>query len=201
MVTLCKEAWIVQAEEAPEAGWQNMRWGIIMTEGTAASTLTAILEDNGYRLTLPRREIVSVLEAKHEGFTAEEIVAELPGLGRATVYRTLKLLLEVGAICRLNMLDGAPRYTPSRVEHHHHTVCVHCGSVAEFRAATLERFLRALSAEIPGVIVGHRIDLYVTCPSCVQTEHAKPAARVHGHGHAHGHGQDHDDSYAELVGS
>ncbi len=170
-----------------------------MTEAAATSSLTSILEDNGYRLTLPRREIVSVLEAKHEGFTAEEIVAELPGLGRATIYRTIKLLLEIGAICRLNMLDGAPRYSPSRVEHHHHTVCVQCGSVSEFRAATLERFLRSLSSEIPGAIVGHRIDLYITCPSCMQGEQAKRSVHVHGHGHSHGH--DHDDSYAELVGS
>lgn len=169
-----------------------------MDETATRSNLTVILEDNGYRLTLPRREIIGVLDAKHEGFTAEEIVTELPGLGRATVYRTLKLLLEIGAICRLNMLNGAPRYSPSRVEHHHHAVCVRCGSVSEFRAATLERFLRALGAEIPGVIVGHRIDLYVTCPNCLQDEHAKPAAPVHGHGHAHAH--DHDDSYAELIG-
>ena len=170
-----------------------------MTQATATSTLTSILEDNGYRLTLPRREIVSVLEAKHEGFTAEEIVAELPGLGRATIYRTLKLLLQIGAICRLNMLDGAPRYSPSRVEHHHHTVCVQCGAVSEFRAATLERFLRTLGAEIPGVIVGHRIDLYITCPSCVQGEHG--TRPVHARGHSHAHVRDHDDSYAELIGT
>jgi Fe2+ or Zn2+ uptake regulation protein len=170
-----------------------------MIESTTRSHFTAILEDNGYRLTLPRREIIAALEVKHEGFTAEEIVTELPQLGRATVYRTLKLLLEVGAICRLNMMNGAPRYSPSRVEHHHHAVCVQCGSVSEFRAATLERFLRALGTEIPGVIVGHRIDLYITCPLCIRDASDKPVARVHGHGHTHSHG--HDDSYAELVGS
>ena len=170
-----------------------------MNESTSRSDITVILEDNGYRLTVPRREIIGVLEAKHEGFTAEEIVTELPGLGRATVYRTLKLLLGIGAICRLNMLDGAPRYSPSRVEHHHHAVCVQCGSVSEFRAATLERFLRALGTEIPGVIVGHRIDLYINCPICLQDKNAGPASHVHAHGHAHVHG--HDDSHAELVGS
>ena len=170
-----------------------------MDEQTIRPDFRAILEDNGYRLTAPRREIIGVLEAKQEGFAAEEIVAELPDLGRATIYRTLKLLLEVGAICRLNMLDGAPRYSPSRIEHHHHTVCIRCGMVSEFRAATLERFLRALGAEIPGVIVGHRIDLYVTCPSCLQEEHVKPT--VHAHGHVHAHAHNHDHTYAELVGS
>lgn len=170
-----------------------------MTEQAVRSNFMATLEDNGYRLTLPRREIIHALENKQEGFTAEEIVSELPEIGRATVYRTLKLLQEVGAICRLNMMNGAPRYSPSRVEHHHHTVCIRCGLVSEFRAATLERFLRALSGEIPGVIVGHRIDLYVTCPTCLQDEHSRPAVHPHGHGHAHAH--DHDDTIADLVGS
>ena len=169
-----------------------------MTESTSRSNITGTLEDNGYRLTLPRREIIRVLEVKREGFTAEEIVKDLPELGRATVYRTLKILLEIGAICRLNMLDGAPRYTPSRVEHHHHAVCVQCGAVSEFRAATLERFLRALGPEIPGVIVGHRIDLYVRCESCPQDDQAKQPVRVRGPGRAHGNGPDGD--YAEALG-
>lgn len=160
---------------------------------TPVSSVLATLEDNGYRLTSPRREIIGALDTKQEGFTAEEIVAELPGLGRATVYRTLKLLQEVGAICRLNMLDGAPRYTLSGVEHHHHTVCIRCGVVSEFRAATLERFLRTLSAEIPGGIVGHRIDLYVTCPNCLRDRQANRPV------HAHGHNHDHD--YVDLLGT
>ena len=155
--------------------------------------ILAVLEDNGYRITEPRREIVHALAARSEGFTAEEIVSELPQVGRATIFRTLKLLLETGAICRLNMLDGAPRYSLSRVEHHHHTVCVRCGLVAEFRAATLERMMRAIGTEVPGEIVGHRIDLYVVCPSCMEHEGSllPVEGRGENRGHTHGHGTDH----------
>ena len=128
----------------------------------------AILEDRGYRSTAPRRAIIQVLDGKHEGFTAEEIVNELPGVGRATIFRTLRLLMEVGVICKLNLINGAPRYSLSRVEHHHHTVCVRCGNVGEFRAATVERLLRTLGDDIPGNIVGHRIELYVTCDQCLE---------------------------------
>ena len=130
----------------------------------------AILEDRGYRSTAPRRAIIRILEAKREGFTADEIGNELPGVGRATVFRTLKLLLEAGGICKLNLLNGAPRYSLSRVEHHHHTVCVRCGNVGEFRAATVERLMRAIGGDIPGDIVGHRIELYVTCRRCLKGE-------------------------------
>jgi len=41
-------------------------------------------------------------------------------------------------------------YSLARVEHHHHTVCVHCGSVSEFRDVTVERLLRTLGEDIAG---------------------------------------------------
>lgn len=128
----------------------------------------SVLEDRGYRATAPRLAIIRVLEGKDEGFTVEEIGSELPGVGRATIFRTIKLLMEVGVICRLNLLDGAPRYSLSRIGHHHHTVCIRCGNVGEFRAATIERFMKTLSSNVPGEIVGHRIELYVVCDKCTE---------------------------------
>lgn len=138
------------------------------TEQVVRPNIMAVLEDRGYRSTNSRRSIVHILEEKGSGFTAEEIGRELPSVGRATVFRTLKLLLEIGVICRLNLPDGAPKYSLSRVEHHHHTVCVVCGNVGEFRAATIERLMRSLSNEIPGDVVGHRIELYITCDLCAK---------------------------------
>ena len=133
---------------------------------TSHPDITSVLEDRGYRNTAPRRAIIRILEGKHEGFTAEEIGSELPDVGRATIFRTIKLLMEVGLVCRLNLMDGAPRYSLSRVGHHHHTVCVRCGNVGEFRAATVERLMRGLGNSIPDEIVGHRIELYVICDKC-----------------------------------
>ncbi len=128
--------------------------------------IASLLEDRGYRSTVPRRAIIHILEEKQEGFTAEEICNELPEVGRATIFRTIKILMEVGVICRLNLIDGAPRYSLSRIGHHHHTACVKCGNVGEFRAATVERLMRALGNSIPGEIVGHRIEVYVLCDKC-----------------------------------
>ena len=132
--------------------------------------IMAILEDRGYRSTAPRRAIIEILDGKLEGFTAEEISGELPAVGRATIFRTIKLLMEAGVVCRLNLMDGAPKYSLSRVEHHHHTVCVRCGIVGEFRATTVERLMRAIGNDIPGEIVGHRIEFYITCERCVGEE-------------------------------
>ena len=151
---------------------------------TSRPDIMAILEDRGYRSTAPRRAIVKVVEAKQDGFTAEDVVRELPRVGRATVFRTLKLFLEAGIICRLNLLDGAPRYMLSRIEHHHHTICVKCGKVGEFRAATVERLIRAMGADIAGEIVGHRIELDVVCETCISTGgYKRNGAALPGHYH------------------
>ena len=137
---------------------------------TQRPDLIAALEDQGYRITAPRQAIARMLEHKQEGFTAEEIIADLPAVGRATVYRTIKLLLRAGVVCKLATMEGTPMYSLSRAEHHHHTVCVSCGAVGEFRAATVERLLRGLADDIPGRILGHRIEFYVTCDTCLQVE-------------------------------
>ena len=138
----------------------------MVTSTPSRVDIMAVLEDRGHRSTAPRRAIIQILDGKREGFTAEDIGNELPWVGRATIFRTIKLLREAGVICRLNLADGTPRYSLSRVEHHHHTVCVSCGNVGEFRAATVERLMRVIGNDIPGEIVGHRIELYVTCDRC-----------------------------------
>lgn len=129
--------------------------------------LMAVLEGRGIRATLPRRTITGLLEQKHAGFTIEEISEELPAVGRATVYRTVKLLLEAGAVCKLAMMDGSHVYSVSRAGHHHHYVCVKCGVVEEFRAAAVERLLRSAGANFPGQVIDHRIELYVICDRCL----------------------------------
>ena len=134
---------------------------------TAQTDLMAILEDRGYRSTGPRRDVIDALEKHLDSFSAEEISGELPGVGRATVYRTIKLLLEAGVLCKLILPNGEPTYTVARLEHHHHTLCVRCGTVGEFRDATIERLLRAIGSDIAGEILGHRMEFFITCERCL----------------------------------
>jgi Fur family ferric uptake transcriptional regulator len=111
--------------------------------------------------------VIDLLERRAGAFSAEEVCQELRWIGRATVYRTIKLLLEAGVLCKLALPSGAPKYTLARAEHHHHTVCVECGAVGEFRDGTVERVLRAIGSEIPGKIVSHRMELYLVCRDCL----------------------------------
>ncbi|MFW6195043.1 MAG: Fur family transcriptional regulator [Chloroflexota bacterium] len=132
--------------------------------------IIAALEDQGYRITGPRRTVARAISDRSAGFTAEELSAELPQVGRATVYRVIKLLLDMGVICKLSLPDGAPVYVASRVEHHHHFICTSCGDVGEFRDQAVERVLRSLAQEIGGEIQGHRMEFYIRCSACVASQ-------------------------------
>ena len=128
----------------------------------------AILEDLGCRVTGPRREVARLLADKQGSFSAESINEELPDVGRATVYRTLKLLSDAGVLCKTALPDGSPRYSFEHSWHHHHLICTSCERVDEFRSPELERLLCEISNGVSGQVLGHRVEFYVTCERCVR---------------------------------
>ncbi len=137
-----------------------------MRDGTLPTSLMASLEYRGYRATAPRKAIADLLEQKHDGFTVEAISEELPSVSRATVYRNIKLFVDAGVVCKLTLMNGSHVYSVARLGHHHHYVCVECGAVKEFRAAAVERMVRSIATDLPGQVVGHRVELYVSCDRC-----------------------------------
>ena len=77
----------------------------------ARPNLHAALEDLGQRMTAQRIRLARYLESKDDAFSAEDINEELPEIGRATIYRTLKMLVDSGALCKTQLPGGSPRYT------------------------------------------------------------------------------------------
>ena len=140
---------------------------------TTSQEILDRLEDFGYRQTESRRRLLDVLVDQGDGFTAEDLVGRVKGIGRATVYRTIRLLVKQGLVCKLALHEGAPRYVLSKVGHHHHTVCVRCGAVKEFRRSVIEHILAELEDSQAGRVVGHRIEVYVTCDKCMRGQATK----------------------------
>ena len=137
-----------------------------MINGTPQPDPMGVLEDRGHRITTSRRAVIQVLRGRREGFTAEEVCEDLPEVGRATVYRTIRILVETGVLCKVALPDGAATYSLSPIEHHHHTVCVSCGTVESFRETAVERLVHAMGINVSGEIVDHRIEVYVICDDC-----------------------------------
>src|SRR5215203_6045066 len=87
-----------------------------------------------YKATPQRLAVLGALAAEQHQ-TLEEIRARCPEVGLVTVYRTLDLLSEIGAVRRLDLGYG-PRYELAE-NHHHHLVCDSCGAVSEFEECPL----------------------------------------------------------------
>ena len=128
-----------------------------------------VLQEQGFRLTRPRLQVLEAIAEHGELFAAEEVEAWVPAVGRATVYRALKLLVELGLLCKVLLDDGSPRYSLSAAGHHHHLVCVSCGTVREFHQSVIEQVLRQLGEPKVGTVVGHRIEVFILCPNCQST--------------------------------
>ena len=125
------------------------------------------LEDIGYRATSPRKAVLEAIAGTApEPFTAEELATAVPQVGRATVFRTIRLLQELDLVCRVPLEDGSVRYQLSRSEHHHHLVCGSCGTVSEFSDPDLDALIQAQADRRGFTLDGHSIELYGRCARC-----------------------------------
>ena len=137
-----------------------------MTLTSPAQGLVSELRDQGFKITSPRNRVIESVASRDDNFTAEELAAELASIGRATVYRTLKILLDQGLVCRVVLSDGAVCYRVSHKAHHHHLVCVSCGATEDVDFADVEDVLGRVREATDYDVVGHRLEVYGFCPRC-----------------------------------
>ena len=138
------------------------------------------LKGSGYRITVPREEILNVLSNTGEHLSAEEIYMKVhktyPGLGLTTVYRTLELLEEMGIVIRIAAGDGRARYElaegPKGRRHHHHLICTKCGKVIDYtdfiedEKELIGKTEEGLSKKYKFKILNHEITFYGLCEAC-----------------------------------
>lgn len=135
---------------------------------SVADSATAKLTREGLRVTSPRRLVVEAMTSATRPFTVEDLSAALPSVGRATVFRTVRLLVEAGVLCRVVIEDGTVRYVlASSGDHHHHLVCSRCGAVQEFADPTLDRLIAANAHKRGFALASHAMELYGVCSSCL----------------------------------
>ncbi len=128
------------------------------------------LEDTGYRLTAPRRAVIEAIAGAKRPFTIEELSERLPNIGRATVFRTIKLLQELDIVCRVPLEDGGVRYERSRSgRHHHHLICSECGSVTEFSDPSLDAAIEQNATTASFELGAMAVELYGRCAPCQAT--------------------------------
>jgi len=99
------------------------------------------LREQGLSVTGPRRAIATYLHDNPNHPTAAQVHADVsrtcPGLSRATVYNTLALLVELGAVRALRQAGRDTRFDPKQ-EPHHHRACPACGELADIPLEEIE---------------------------------------------------------------
>ncbi len=149
-----------------------------MYAGRMAEDLHAVVATRlrrvGQRYTSGRRILVEALTRSPRPMTTAEVVAADPQLLQSTTYKNLALLEQVGIVHRVMGSDEYARFELAEEltgHHHHHLVCVSCGSVEDFEVP--QRVEKGLADAMGDLTTGtgfraqsHRLDLLGTCGRC-----------------------------------
>ena len=150
--------------------------------GARQKGITDGLKKRGLRMTLPRRVIIDILAAADTYLSAEDIYLELhadhPGIGLATVYRTLVLFHKLGIVTKLEVGEGKARFELMDTEHHHLLVCEQCHKVVKYSDFTTREkdgfaeLERIVEQTYSFRIDRHMVQYYGLCPECLANEKA-----------------------------
>ncbi len=130
------------------------------------------LADAGYRRGGARREVVALLGEQSCALSAAEIEDRLArrdrSVSRASVYRVLEELEQIGLVQRVGVGQGMVRYEPVHhgPGHHHHLVCDQCGRLQPFADDDLEQAIARLSSRVPFHVADHEVVLRGSCDTC-----------------------------------
>jgi Fur family transcriptional regulator, ferric uptake regulator len=130
----------------------------------------AILRDAGYRSGGARRQVLDLFAEQGCALSPLAIDERLGGVGRASVYRALDQLAELGLVQRVDLgTEGAgyERLEPGG-HHHHHLVCESCGCLVAFESERLERAIAAVSELSEFEVRGHDVTLRGDCARCAK---------------------------------
>lgn len=156
-------------------------------EDTAANGLTAVevsvspvdkfrefLTTKGQRLTHERQRIAEEVFSDHEHFDADQLTQRLRSAGtkavsRATVYRTLNLMVDGGLLRRVARPNGSEVYEHDYgYPEHDHLICSQCDTLIEFPAVDVSKIVEDVAAQHGFRVDGHRLEVYGVCSNCLR---------------------------------
>ncbi|MDR1397439.1 MAG: transcriptional repressor [Desulfarculales bacterium] len=133
--------------------------------------LRQYISDNRMRYTPEREAIVNEIFSRHDHFNVEDLYQRLRGhnlpISRASVYRTIPLLLEAGLINQVFQENGQTYYEHIYGhERHCHLRCLSCGRIEEFMEPALSEVARRLGRQTGFSVGGINLEMTGLCPIC-----------------------------------
>ncbi len=126
---------------------------------------------SGLRLSRGRSGVFKEVMGAHGHFTAEEIakicIHRRPKVSRATVYRSLREMLEAGIIRGTAFGEKHQHYEHVYDEKpHHHARCVRCSALLEFPDLNEDKRYHPILEKEGFKVLGHEMHFYGICSSC-----------------------------------
>ncbi len=125
------------------------------------------IREAGLRRSIPRQRVIDLLADQDCAITALEMDERLSDVGRATVYRAIEQLEELGLVQKVDLGMGAQGFEkvdPSG-HHHHHLVCEECGQVQPFEDEQLEKAIHEVRRR-GFTVETHEVTLRGHCRDC-----------------------------------
>lgn len=130
------------------------------------------LREQGLPITQQREAVAQVVFSATGHLSVEDIEQRLrqgrERIGKATIYRTLDLLVKSKLVEEHDFGEGFKRYEHrlSRQPVHEHLICLECGSVTEFRSDEVKEVETRVAAEYGFAPARHRLEIYGLCRAC-----------------------------------
>lgn len=137
--------------------------------------LAEFLRTEGLKLTNQRRSIIKEIFSSHDHFDAEELFKRMKEKGwkasRASIYRTLKVLVELGFLRIIDVGKKCSVYEHIYGHsHHEHLICIGCGKIMEFSSEEMERLQDTICDQYRFKPSFHRLQIYGYCEECIRAE-------------------------------
>jgi Fur family transcriptional regulator, ferric uptake regulator len=130
------------------------------------------LREQGLPVTPQREAVADVVFTTDEHLSVDDIERNLRSsgdrIGKATIYRTLDLLVRSTLVAEHDFGEGFKRYEHrlSRQPDHDHLICLECGGVTEFNSPELRRLQDEVARSRGFQVSRHKLEIYGLCGPC-----------------------------------
>ena len=130
------------------------------------------------RVTTARRALLAALAHSDHHRTAEDLADEVraahPSVHRATIYRSLEALTDMGLIEHTHLGHGPAVYHLAEGAHHH-LVCERCSAVIEVPSALFDELCDTIRADYGFEVTSRHFAVIGRCQQCVETTSSRVA--------------------------
>ncbi|HEX2093689.1 MAG TPA: Fur family transcriptional regulator [Longimicrobiaceae bacterium] len=130
------------------------------------------LRQQGLPVTQQREVVADVVFNSTEHLSVEDIETRLrmrgERIGKATIYRTMEILVRSGLVEEHDFGEGFKRYEHlfGQQPEHEHLICTHCGKVTEFQTPEVIRIQDEVAHRHGFLPTRHRLEIYGICADC-----------------------------------